>query len=1027
MSDGNVVIDILADAKQYQATVAGLSAETNKVVTALASSMMTAGKGLTLGLTAPILLFGAYSAKAAIDFESSFAGVRKTTNATEQEFEALAQASKRLSAEKVIDANAANHVMELGSQLGIAKNNLVDFTGVIADLDVSTDLGIEDASTQMAQFANITGMSQDKFSNFGSTIVALGNTSATTESKIMSMGMRIAGSADQVGMTDDQILALSASLSAVGIEAEMGGTAISTVISQIDKDVATGSKTLDVWAQTAGMSAAEFKTAWETDAAGALQKIFAGMNAASESGGNLNLVLDEMGVTALRQGDMMKRLSNGSVLLGASIDTASKAWNENTALTREAEQRYMTTESQMAMLGNKMNNVASTMGGPLLAGINGIIDGARPLLDILQNAATGFAKMDEGQRQVIVTFALLAAGVGPVLMGLSKFLTMSANASKLSRDLAAALAAEQAAKIASAAASATETSAKAAGTIATGANTAAKVANTAATGVNTGASAANATSKATGAAATTADTVSTVANTGAKGIAAAATTVLTAAQVSLNAAMAANPIGVVLLAVGALAAALAGLSAVMDATSRENTELTETSKQQEQALQSTRAEYEQAAATYGETSNQALALKSSLDEQTAAFDAGKQSIKEMYAECDEAVKSHKDLAAELDTSTASANAEAGSIVLLASRIEELSNKTNKSQADQATLVSLLEDAGQKIPGVTAAYDAQNDTMSQSVEVINKLANAEADRVKAKAHMDNYNKLLGEQAVLEEQLAKAQAQQEAETERATGSLTGNASAVSKANDAVKKLEEALEENNADQQFAADAASASEDAQRKLADAVNAVTEGHMTASEAAEKFGADEEMVAAQVEQAQEDQKQAVVDAKNEMRKAIDEYVAATPSFAQALNDAGLSVEGFASILESQGVTMDEAAKEIEGYRDRLTSAFDEIEVNRENTAARAAATLQKNIDATATWNSNLSTLYNESGLSFNQDFIDAVTKGGPEEYGQMISDLIYATQNGGTIMVGDVEMTAQQIIDKFGEAGASRLSNTSHR
>ena len=40
-----------------------------------------------MGLTLPIVALGTYAVKAAIDYESAFAGVRKTVDATEEEFQ----------------------------------------------------------------------------------------------------------------------------------------------------------------------------------------------------------------------------------------------------------------------------------------------------------------------------------------------------------------------------------------------------------------------------------------------------------------------------------------------------------------------------------------------------------------------------------------------------------------------------------------------------------------------------------------------------------------------------------------------------------------------------------------------------------------------------------------------------------------------------------------------------------------------------------------------------------------------------
>jgi len=319
-------------------------------------------------------------------FETAFAGVRKTVDATQKELDDFKQSALEMSEVKPVSADDVATIMSLGGQLGIANDKLVEFSATVADMDVATDLEIEDAATQMAQFANITGMAQGDFDKFGSTIVDLGNKSATTEPKIMAMAMRIAGAGSQVGMTDAQILGLSASLSSVGIEAEAGGTAISTIMSNIDKDVALGTKNLKTWASTAGMSASEFKDKWKNDVAGALTSVFDGLSDASAGGENLNVILDELGVTSLRQTDTMKRMSNASELLGSTIDTANTAWDENIALTNEAETFYGTTENQAKMLKNTFSN----MGVAIYDGMN------YPIKEAISTLKK-FAKSRDGQ------------------------------------------------------------------------------------------------------------------------------------------------------------------------------------------------------------------------------------------------------------------------------------------------------------------------------------------------------------------------------------------------------------------------------------------------------------------------------------------------------------------------------------------------------------------------------------------------------------------------------------------------------
>lgn len=375
----------------------------------------SAGKKL-MPVSTIIAATGAASTKYAIDIESAMTGVRKTVDTTEEGYQKLKQAAVEMSQTKAISQEDILSVMELGGQLGIAADDLADFAGIIADLDVSTNLDAETAATELAQLANITGMTADEYRSFGDVLVALGNNSAATEADIMNMAMRIAGSGTQVGMTEDQILALSASLASVGIEAEAGGTAISSVMSQIDKDVALGTENMATWAETAGMSAEEFKTAWETDAAGALQTVLVGMGDASKGGENLNLILDSLGVTSLRQTDAMKRLSNNADGMTESFALASKEWENGSALSDEAGKQYENTAAKMQQAGESIKNAGEKIGAILLPIIAKIMEKVAAVAD-------KFSNLDKNTQGIILTILAVVAAAAPLLIAIGKIST----------------------------------------------------------------------------------------------------------------------------------------------------------------------------------------------------------------------------------------------------------------------------------------------------------------------------------------------------------------------------------------------------------------------------------------------------------------------------------------------------------------------------------------------------------------------------------------------------------------------------
>jgi len=366
------------------------------------------GNQLTTKLTLPVVALGAYATKTAIDFESAFAGVMKTVDATEQEYAELREGIIAMSKELPATTTEISAVAEAAGQLGIQKDSILSFTKTMIDLGESTNLTANDAATQLARFANITQMSQKDFDKLGSTVVALGNNFATTEAEIVSMGLRLAGAGKQVGMSEAQIMSFATALSSVGIEAEAGGSAFSKVMLRIESDIATNADSIKNWANVSGLSVNEFKKLWEKDASGALSKFINGLSNLESKGQNATVVLDDLDLSEVRVRDTLLRAANASNVFNDSLNLGNKSWKENTALTEEANKRYETTESQIAMAKNNVNALAISLGKELLPHANNLLKYLNKLVD-------KFSEMSEEEQETLLKNLAFATSIGPAV------------------------------------------------------------------------------------------------------------------------------------------------------------------------------------------------------------------------------------------------------------------------------------------------------------------------------------------------------------------------------------------------------------------------------------------------------------------------------------------------------------------------------------------------------------------------------------------------------------------------------------
>lgn len=408
----------LAEVNNYKLNKLGESFQkVGTKIQEVGSKVTDLGKQLTLKLTAPLLGIAGGATKAATDFESAFAGVRKTVDATEEEFAALEKGIKDMSKALPSSASEISAVAEAAGQLGIQNENILTFSRSMIDLGQATNMTAEEAATQLARFANITQMSQQDFERLGSTIVDLGNNFATTESEIVDMSLRLAGTGSQVGMTETNILALSTAMSSLGIQSEAGGSAMSRVMQKINTAVLEGKDSLDSFAKVAGVSGEEFARVWQSKPAEALVMFIEGLNGVQEEGGNVVGVLSELGISGLREVDTLQRLSGNTDLLTEALSLSTTAWQDNTALSEEAAQRYETLDSKIEMAKNSVNLLAIELGEKLMPYVE---KAAKKIAEF----ADGLADMDEETFNTIISVGKFLAVFGPVLVVVGKVISV---------------------------------------------------------------------------------------------------------------------------------------------------------------------------------------------------------------------------------------------------------------------------------------------------------------------------------------------------------------------------------------------------------------------------------------------------------------------------------------------------------------------------------------------------------------------------------------------------------------------------
>lgn len=426
MSDRTVRVTLLASVNNYVADMHRATSETEKAGRASETAaqkferqnraMQEVGQGMVAAGALAVVATG-LAVKAAIDWETAWAGVTKTVDGSASEMATLEGELRELA--KILPSTHTEiaAVAEAAGQLGVQRENIAAFTKTMIDLGETTNLSADEAATSIAQLMNVMGTAPDQVDNLGSALVALGNDGASTERDILQMAQRIAGAGRIVGLTEGEVLGFANALASVGIEAEAGGSAVSRIMTDIAIAVSKGGTELDKFATVAGISSADFQKAFKDDPAEAIATFVEGLGRINAEGGDVFSTLAELGQSDIRVSQALLGMANSGDLLRKSLDLGNSSLEENVALTEEAEKRYETTASKLAVMSNKVSDAAIEFGTAFLPAVTAVTE-------IIGNLADGFSDLPDPIQNVIALLggaaALATLGGGVFLLAIPK-------------------------------------------------------------------------------------------------------------------------------------------------------------------------------------------------------------------------------------------------------------------------------------------------------------------------------------------------------------------------------------------------------------------------------------------------------------------------------------------------------------------------------------------------------------------------------------------------------------------------------
>lgn len=282
-----------------------------------------------LVITALTALYGLFVSNkdTVIEFDDKLLDVGKTTGLAGRNLTDLGTAVIELS--KKLETVSAAKLLEyatVAGSLGVSgTKDILAFSEALAKLEIASNIEGEEGAAEIARLLTLTDGGVQNVKAFGDEIVNLGNAFAATEAEILSNAEQISQNTGLYKLSRQEVLAYATATKSVGLEAEVVGSAFARTLSTFEKAIRTGQNISEI-SKATGLSVDELRAKFKNDAGGVFNDFIKGLNAVDKSGGSVNGVLENLGITAVRDQRVISTLAtSGYDVLARSIDVVKSS------------------------------------------------------------------------------------------------------------------------------------------------------------------------------------------------------------------------------------------------------------------------------------------------------------------------------------------------------------------------------------------------------------------------------------------------------------------------------------------------------------------------------------------------------------------------------------------------------------------------------------------------------------------------------------------------------------------------------
>lgn len=353
------------------------------------------------------------AAQAGIEQERAFADVERTAQGTTQSLNELRKSYTDLSTTTTTSFADLSKIGTLGAQMNIPTNQLKDFTKAVAEFSTVTGMEVESATTAFGRFGQMMGGLQesskgagDGYAVLANQIADLGAKSVATEPEIANMAVSIAAQGKSAGLTQNQVLALSSTLSSLAIPKEWARGSLQRIFNSINSAAAEGGDKMHLYAQAVGVTDEEFRKLWQDDPNKVFQGILQNLAGIGDKVEKAQAIKD-LGFKNVRDVELLSRMSNSVGLYVEQLKEAERASKGTTFIDESMNVIMDTLSAKIEAFQHALQNAGAAMNSSFMVPF-------KLLITLATGVVNAFAKLPAP----IQAFVGALAAVATVRVGL---------------------------------------------------------------------------------------------------------------------------------------------------------------------------------------------------------------------------------------------------------------------------------------------------------------------------------------------------------------------------------------------------------------------------------------------------------------------------------------------------------------------------------------------------------------------------------------------------------------------------------